>query len=64
MADGRFGCEADMAGRAAGSTRSLVTPSRHGQVDMERVEARQGAGRPLLWVLTPIGNDTPAQRVE
>ena len=29
MADGRFGCEADMAGPAAGSTRSLVTPSRH-----------------------------------
>ena len=25
MADGRFGCEADMAGPAAGSTRSLVT---------------------------------------
>ena len=25
MADGRFGCEADMAGLAAGSTRSLVT---------------------------------------
>ena len=27
MADGRFGCEADMAGPAAGSTRSLVTHS-------------------------------------
>ena len=25
MADGRFGCEADMAGPATGSTRSLVT---------------------------------------
>ena len=25
MADGRFGCEADMAGPAAGSTRLLVT---------------------------------------
>ena len=25
MADGRFWCEADIAGRAAGSTRSLVT---------------------------------------
>ncbi len=25
MADGCFGCEADMAGPAAGSTRSLVT---------------------------------------
>ena len=25
MADGRFGCEADMSGPAAGSTRSLVT---------------------------------------
>jgi hypothetical protein len=25
MADGRFGCEADMAGPAADSTRSLVT---------------------------------------
>jgi hypothetical protein len=25
MADGRFGCEADVAGPAAGSTRSLVT---------------------------------------
>ena len=29
MADGRFGCEADMAGPAAGSTRSLVTQMRH-----------------------------------
>jgi hypothetical protein len=29
MADGRFGCEADMAGPAAGSTRSLVTRRRH-----------------------------------
>ena len=29
MADGRFGCEADMAGPAAGSTRSLVTHQRH-----------------------------------
>jgi hypothetical protein len=29
MADGRFGCEADMAGPAAGSTRSLVTRSGH-----------------------------------
>jgi hypothetical protein len=29
MADGRFGCEADMAGPAAGSTRSLVTQSVH-----------------------------------
>ena len=28
MADGRFGCEADMAGPAAGSTWSLVTHSR------------------------------------
>ena len=27
MADGRFGCEADMAGPATGSTRSLVTQS-------------------------------------
>jgi hypothetical protein len=29
MADGRFGCEADVAGPAAGSTRSLVTRRRH-----------------------------------
>ena len=29
MADGRFGCEADMAGPAAGSTRSLVTQNDH-----------------------------------
>ena len=29
MADGRFGCEADMAGPAAGSTRSLVTLNGH-----------------------------------
>jgi hypothetical protein len=27
MADGRFGCEADIAGPATGSTRSLVTRS-------------------------------------
>jgi hypothetical protein len=27
MADARFGCEADMAGLAAGTTRSLVTHS-------------------------------------
>src|SRR6476619_3387707 len=27
MADGRFGCEADMAGPATGSTRSLVVES-------------------------------------
>ena len=29
MADGRFGCEADMAGPATGSSRSLVTHLRH-----------------------------------
>ncbi len=29
MADSRFGCEADMAGPAAGSTRSLVTQLGH-----------------------------------
>jgi len=29
MAHGRFWCEADMAGPAAGSTRSLVTLNRH-----------------------------------
>ena len=34
MADGRFGCEADMAGPAAGSTRSLV-PSRPGEFHPE-----------------------------
>src|ERR1700720_3901214 len=32
MADGRFGCEADMAGPAASSTRSLVTHKRRGAV--------------------------------
>ena len=34
MADGRFGCEADTAGPAAGSTRSLV-PSRPGEFHPE-----------------------------
>ena len=34
MADGRFGCEADMARPAVGSTRSLVTPSRHERLEI------------------------------
>ena len=38
MADGRFGCEADMAGPAAGSTRSLVT---HLTVGVPRVAAKE-----------------------
>ena len=36
MADGRFGCEADMAGPAAGSTRSLVTQLRHSTIEVIR----------------------------
>ena len=37
MADRRFGCEADIAGPAAGSTRSLVTRSGPRLVASDRV---------------------------
>ena len=40
MADGRFGCEADMAGPATGSTRSLVTRRRH-ELGMSRCNAQR-----------------------
>ena len=38
MADGRFGCEADMAGPAAGSTRSLVTQLRHSPQSIDALQ--------------------------
>ena len=38
MADGRIGCEADVAGLAAGSTRLLVT---HGVISLPSIDALQ-----------------------
>ena len=41
MADGRFGCEADTAGPAAGSTRSLVTHCDMGRPSFQCVNLTQ-----------------------
>ena len=44
-ADGRFGCEADIAGPSTGSTRSLVTRSRRSAYG---VQGRCGANFSLV----------------
>ena len=48
MANGRFGCEADMAGSAAGSTRSLVTLS---DTSRPPITALRDGHPPLRWLL-------------
>ena len=45
MADGRFGCEADMARPAVGSTRSLVTHTAHFQWDFVAMQHGRRAAK-------------------
>ena len=55
-ADGRFGCEADMAGPAADSTRSLVTQGGHERSRRHRCASHlRRHRRPALFVVIAVG---------